>query len=183
MRVPRTFVFVDISGFTNFTTENGDDAAGRLLASWRAVTRDVASETGVRIAKWLGDGCMIVAVDQRDAVTFALELQKRSVTACAPLAIRIGIASGLALLFEGDDYIGTAVNMAARLCDAAESHEVIIPTEQIEILPEGVTTIPHVALTLRGLNEAIPVVTLSGEATDAPRNDTGELWTRSPFVR
>ena len=67
MRVPRTFVFVDISGFTNFTNENGDDAAGRLLASWRAVTRDVASETGVRIAKWLGDGCMIVAVDQRDA--------------------------------------------------------------------------------------------------------------------
>ena len=118
MRVPRTFVFVDISGFTNFTNENGDDAAGRLLASWRAVTRDVASETGVRIAKWLGDGCMIVAVDQRDAITFALELQKRSGAACAPLSIRVGMASGLALLFEGDDYIGTAVNMAARLCDA-----------------------------------------------------------------
>lgn len=182
MRVPRTFVFVDISGFTNFTTENGDDASGRLLASWRAVTRDVASETGVRIAKWLGDGCMIVAVDQRDAITFALELQKRSVTACAPLSIRVGMASGLALLFEGDDYIGTAVNMAARLCDAAEPYEVIIPADQIETLPEGVEVIPHEPLTLRGLSEAIPVVTLSGEAVTAARNDTGELWTRSPFV-
>ena len=182
MRVPRTFVFVDISGFTNFTTENGDDAAGRLLASWRAVTRDVASETGVRIAKWLGDGCMIVAVDQRDAVTFALELQKRSLAACAPLSIRVGIASGLALLFEGDDYIGTAVNMAARLCDAAEPFEVIMPAEQIEILPEGVMATKHAALTLRGLNEALDVVTLSGEAANAARNDTGELWTRSPFV-
>ena len=182
MRVPRTFVFVDISGFTNFTTENGDDAAGRLLASWRAVTRDVASETGVRIAKWLGDGCMIVAVDQRDAVTFSLELQKRSATACAPLSIRIGMASGLALLFEGDDYIGTAVNLAARLCDAAASYEVIIPVDQIENLPEGVIAIPHEPLTLRGLNEAINVVTLTGEATDVARNDTGELWTRSPFV-
>ena len=182
MRVPRTFVFVDISGFTNFTAENGDDAAGRLLASWRAVTRDVASETGVRIAKWLGDGCMIVAVDQRDAVTFSLELQKRSVTACAPLSIRVGMASGLALLFEGDDYIGTAVNMAARLCDAAESFEVLIPTEQIETLPEGVETVPHIALQLRGLSEAIPVMTLIGEATNAARNDTAELWTRSPFV-
>ncbi|MEN9792864.1 MAG: hypothetical protein RL330_942, partial [Actinomycetota bacterium] len=28
----------------------------------------------------------------------------------------------------------------------------------------------------------IEVVTLSGEATNAARNDTGELWTRSPFV-
>jgi hypothetical protein len=37
-------------------------------------------------------------------------------------------------------------------------------------------------MTLKGLNEAIPVVTLTGEATNAARNDTGELWTRSPFV-
>ena len=51
MRVPRTFVFVDISGFTNYTTNNGDVAAGALLANWRRVTRDLASETGVRIAK------------------------------------------------------------------------------------------------------------------------------------
>ncbi|MFY8238932.1 MAG: hypothetical protein ACOVK5_06810, partial [Ilumatobacteraceae bacterium] len=148
----------------------------------RAVTRDVASETGVRIAKWLGDGCMIVAVDQRDAITFALELQKRSGAACAPLSIRVGIASGLALLFEGDDYIGTAVNMAARLCDVADPYEVIIPVEQIENLPEGVIVGKHEALTLKGLSEAIPVVTLTGEATNAARNDTGELWTRSPFV-
>ena len=125
---------------------------------------------------------MIVAVDQRDAITFSLELQKRSVTACAPLSIRVGMASGLALLFEGDDYIGTAVNMAARLCDAAEPYEVIIPADQVETLPEGVITIAHDPLTLRGLSEAIPVVVLSGEAANAARNDTGELWTRSPFV-
>jgi class 3 adenylate cyclase len=94
----------------------------------------------------------------------------------------VGIASGLALLFEGDDYIGTAVNMAARLCDAAEPFEVIMPAEQIEILPEGVMATKHAALTLRGLSEALDVVTLSGEAANAARNDTGELWTRSPFV-
>jgi hypothetical protein len=54
--------------------------------------------------------------------------------------------------------------------------------DQIENLPEGVVAIPHEPLTLRGLNEAINVVTLTGEATDVARNDTGELWTRSPFV-
>jgi hypothetical protein len=40
----------------------------------------------------------------------------------------------------------------------------------------------HEPMSLRGLNEAIPVVSLTGEATNAARNDTGELWTRSPFV-
>ena len=47
---------------------------------------------------------------------------------CAPLTLRAGIATGYALLFEGDDYIGSAVNMAARLCDIAGDYEVLIPT-------------------------------------------------------
>ena len=49
MRVPRTFVFVDLSGFTNYTAAFGDDAAGRLLSTFRAIVRDTASERGVRI--------------------------------------------------------------------------------------------------------------------------------------
>ena len=65
--MPRTFVFVDLSGFTNYTAAFGDDAAGRMLSAFRTIVREVASERGVRIAKWLGDGCMIVAVDQADA--------------------------------------------------------------------------------------------------------------------
>ncbi|MGA0220675.1 MAG: adenylate/guanylate cyclase domain-containing protein, partial [Ilumatobacteraceae bacterium] len=63
MRVPRTFVFLDLSGFTNYTAAYGDDAAGRILSTFRTLVREVASERGVRIAKWLGDGCMIVSVD------------------------------------------------------------------------------------------------------------------------
>ena len=76
--------------------------------------RTVASDRGVRIAKWLGDGCMIVAVDQRDAIEFVLDLEQQATDVCAPLTVRAGLATGHALLFEGDDYIGSAVNMAAR---------------------------------------------------------------------
>ena len=57
---------------------------------------------------------------------------------CSPLTLRAGIATGYALLFEGDDYIGSAVNMASRLCDIAGPHEVLIPTMGLERLPEGV---------------------------------------------
>ncbi len=135
MRVPRTFVFVDLSGFTNYTAAFGDDAAGRLLSTFRAIVRDTASERGVRIAKWLGDGCMVVSVQQPDALTFVLDLEQRAADVCAPLTVRAGIATGHALLFEGDDYIGSAVNMAARLCDYARGVEVLMPTMQIERLP------------------------------------------------
>ena len=182
MRVPRTFAFVDLSGFTNYTAAFGDDAAGRILAAFRSITREVASERGVRIAKWLGDGCMIVSVDQTACIEFALDLEHRSAEVCAPLTLRVGIATGHALLFEGDDYIGSAVNMAARLCDAAGPQKVLLPTMQIERLPEGVVAVPHGDLELRGFPGPINVVELSGVPKLTAGNDTGELWTRSPFL-
>jgi class 3 adenylate cyclase len=181
MRVPRTFEFVDLSGFTNYTAAFGDDAAGRILGTFRTMVREIASERGVRIAKWLGDGCMIVSVDQANAISFALELENRSADVCAPLALRVGIATGYALLFEGDDYIGSAVNMASRLCDAAGPHEVLLPTMQLERLPEGVVATPHGELELRGFPGPIDVVELSGQPAPPSFNDTGELWTRTPF--
>jgi adenylate cyclase len=181
MRVPRTFVFVDLSGFTNYTAAFGDDAAGRVLSTFRGIVRTVASERGVRIAKWLGDGCMIVAVEQRDAIEFVLDLEQRATDVCAPLTVRAGLATGHALLFEGDDYIGSAVNMAARLCDHAKGVEVLIPTMQLERLPEGVHAEPFGEVELRGFPGPIDVVELVG--TPSPANvDTSELWTRTPFI-
>ncbi|MEY4605678.1 MAG: adenylate/guanylate cyclase domain-containing protein [Ilumatobacteraceae bacterium] len=181
MRVPRTFAFVDLSGFTNYTAAFGDDAAARILGAFRTITRQVASERGVRIAKWLGDGCMIVSIEQENAIAFAVELEHRSAEMCAPLALRVGMATGEALLFEGDDYIGSAVNLAARLCDAAGPCEVLLPTMQIARLPEGITATPHGELELRGFPGAISVVELSGRPVLRATNDTGELWTRTPF--
>lgn len=181
MRVPRTFAFVDLSGFTNYTAAFGDDAAGRILGAFRSLVREIASERGVRIAKWLGDGCMIVSVDQANAITFALDLERRSAEVCAPLALRVGIASGYALLFEGDDYIGSAVNMASRLCDAAGAFEILLPTMQLERLPDGVTASEHGAVELRGFPGPIEVLELGGTPTAASMNDTAELWTRTPF--
>lgn len=181
MRVPRTFAFVDLSGFTNYTAAFGDDAAGRILGAFRTLVREIASERGVRIAKWLGDGCMIVSVDQSNCISFALELENRSAEVCAPLALRVGIATGYALLFEGDDYIGSAVNMASRLCDLAGPFEVLLPTMQLERLPEGVVATPHGEVELRGFPGPIDVLELDGRPAGNPTNDTSELWTRSPF--
>ncbi|NND75922.1 MAG: adenylate/guanylate cyclase domain-containing protein [Ilumatobacter sp.] len=181
MRVPRTFVFVDLSGFTNYTAAFGDDAAGRILSAFRTIVRAVASERGVRIAKWLGDGCMVVAVDQNDAIEFVLDLEKRAADVCAPLNIRSGLATGHALLFEGDDYIGSAVNMAARLCDHATGVEALMPTMHIQRLPDGVTATPIGEIELRGFPGMIDVVKLSG-VPQAPQADTSDLWTRTPFI-
>src|SRR6185295_14759418 len=138
--------------------------------------REIASERGVRIAKWLGDGCMVVSIEQSNAVAFALDLENRAAEVCAPLSLRVGIATGHALLFEGDDYIGSAVNMAARLCDAAGPYEVLMPAMQIERLPEGIHATPHGGVELRGFPGEVEVLELSGELKDTDRRDSSELW-------
>lgn len=182
MRVPRTFAFVDLSGFTNYTAAYGDDAAGRLLGTFRTLVRDIASERGVRVAKWLGDGCMIVGVEQQAVIEFVTDLHQRASSVCAPLTLRAGIATGHALLFEGDDYIGSAVNMAARLCDHARNVDILMPTMHLDRLPEGVVADPYGEIELRGFPGAVSVVRLAGAPVTHDSQDTGELWSRDPFI-
>jgi class 3 adenylate cyclase len=182
MRVPRTFVFLDLSGFTDYTAAFGDAAAGRILGTFRTLAREVASERGARIAKWLGDGCMVVSVDQMAAIEFVTDLERRASSVCAPLTLRGGIATGHALLFEGDDYIGSAVNMAARLCDYATNFDVLMPTMHLETLPAGVIAEPYGEIELRGFPGTIDVVRLTGAPSELPRHDTGELWIRGPLA-
>jgi len=182
MRFPRTFVFVDLSGFTHYIETHGDRKGTKLLAAFRAVARAVASERGVRIDKYLGDGFMAVAVEQDDGVVFAMELRRRAATACAPLGLRIGIATGDTMLFEGEDYIGTAANLAARLCDEAVRFGILMPTHQALNLPNGVIAEPVGELALRGFDEPMPASRLVGIVEAKFRNDTEEHWTRAPFA-
>ena len=179
MRFPRTFIFVDLSGFTNFTESNGDQAATELLAKFRASARAVGSHHGVRIDKYLGDGLMAVAVEADVGIVFALELQRQAITSCAPLALRIGIATGDTMLFEGQDYIGSAPNLAARLCDAAGGIGTLIPAAQATNLPPGIVARALDPISLPGFLSPVEVVALSDQPVAEMNYDTSDLWVRS----
>ncbi len=122
-RVLRSFAFVDLSGFTAFTDSEGDGAAVDVLMEFRFRLREIAARHGVRIAKWLGDGAMLVSVDAEPLTAAVADLG--DALGGARLALRAGMASGPVILFEGDVDIGPAVNLAARLCDQAQPGEVL----------------------------------------------------------
>ena len=108
MRVHRSFAFVDVSGFTALTEIEGDERAVDVLTAFRALLRDICSRRGVRIAKWLGDGVMLVCVDTRPLLETILELHYvvGEVGAVETVSIRSGLTAGDVILMEGDDYIG-----------------------------------------------------------------------------
>ena len=151
MEVVRGFAFIDLSGFTSYTDTHGVQAATRLLASFRQTARDIASRRGVRIAKWLGDGAMMVSVEPRSLLEAALEAQEK---ACDGLLPRIGASFGTAILFEGDDYVASTVNLAARLCDIAPAGQVLVSEPLEQHLPPWAAAEPVRAVAIRGFSQA-----------------------------
>jgi class 3 adenylate cyclase len=167
VRVHRTFAFVDLSGFTAFTDARGDDEASRLLAGFRACVREVASDFGVRVAKWLGDGAMLVGVEDRALVAGVVDLARRIDEGDSPLAVRIGVSGGDVIVFEGDDYIGGAVNLAARLCTVAAPGEVLATPETAAVAPDGCESSSAGPRLIPGLAHPVPVVRLRPSVTRA----------------
>jgi class 3 adenylate cyclase len=160
VRVDRWFAFVDLSGFTSFGDEFGDEESVRVLTLFRGAVRNVATEHGVRIAKWLGDGCMLVSVDPRQLVASVCELEHQGHELELPLEMHAGLAGGGVILLEGDDYTGRCVNLAARLAGAARAHEILATVDLAEFVPPGVPVEPAGMITVAGLHDPVEVVKL-----------------------
>lgn len=147
--VDRAFAFVDLCGFTHFMATNGEHAAIDTLTRFRALTRDIAVRRGVLVAKWLGDGAMIVGVEVGPTLATAAELIGRYDG--STLALRGGFAHGQALIMDGDDYIGRPTNLASRLCQAAHPEELLAVGYPAAALPTWVRVLGIRSVTLPGL--------------------------------
>src|ERR1700722_14753664 len=160
MRVQRTFGFIDVSGFTALTELEGDERAVDVLTAVRSLLRDICSRRGVRIAKWLGDGVMLVCVETRPLVETVLEIHRVVDTVSGPVetvSIRSGLTSGEVILMEGDDYIGHCVNVAARLCDLARGGEALAAPSVMTDLPPWAVTVGTRDMEIRGVEKPVDV--------------------------
>lgn len=171
MRVSRFFAFVDLCGFTRFTEAHGDEEAVAALTGFRALVREVASEHGVRVAKWLGDGAMFVSTDGASLVRALCDLERQAEEAVT-LPLRAGLAGGDVILFEGDDYIGGPVNLAARLCDEAAPGEFLAEASLGAVAPEPTTVRPVGSRIVPGFIRPVSVVAI---AMAEPITETHEI--------
>jgi class 3 adenylate cyclase len=128
-RVRRTFGFIDLSGFTHYTVAGGDDRAVQQLSEFRRIVRSACSATGVRVAKWLGDGAMLVSVDAASLVVTIMKIMRAVRDSNMELPLHAGVCEGKVILFEGDDHVGAAVNLAARLADLAQPGQILAPSD------------------------------------------------------
>ena len=152
--------FLDISGYTRLTEERGDEAAAELATRLTPLVQRPSDRHGGKVVKWLGDGVMFHFREPAGAVVAALEMLEAISIADLPPA-HVGLHAG-PVVFQGGDYFGRTVNVAARIADHAGSGQVLVTQEIVNSTDKqdvAFTAVGPVAL--KGVSQPVELLSAS----------------------
>jgi adenylate cyclase len=120
-QIPLTLCFIDLTGFTAFTEEEGDIEALDVVENF-VETVEATLPRDATIVKTIGDEVMVVSPDPASLTEWAVAFLGRFDRRPVP---RVGIHSGDAVYRDGD-YFGNSVNLAHRIVNRALAGEVLV---------------------------------------------------------
>ena len=121
--VQMAFCFVDLTGFTRYTEEEGDEEAFDLVERF-VETVEATLPSEALIVKTIGDEVMIVSPDPVTLTEWAVGFLGLFTERPQP---RVGVHYGHAVYRDGD-YFGSEVNLAHRVVARALGGEVMVTT-------------------------------------------------------
>ncbi|MDQ6818719.1 MAG: AAA family ATPase, partial [Actinomycetota bacterium] len=167
-----TALFCDVVGSTALGEELDPEALRDLLGRYfDAITATVERHGGI-VQKFAGDAVLAVfgipRVHEDDAlraVRAAVEIRDRSRSvaedAGITLRLRTGLNTGLVVTDEGRTLaLGDAVNVAARLEQAAQPGDILLGSETLRHVRDAVEVEPLEPFTLKGKSEPVPAFRL-----------------------
>lgn len=156
----RSVMFTDIVGSTELAQRLGDDIAFELVNTHDAIVRSAVAEHLGRVIKHTGDGIMAVFLSPVAAVKAACRIQG-AVAAVTPqegrpdFKVRIGAAAGEPIERD-NDFFGSTVNLAARLCAQADPGGVLVSNGVAELcLGKGMKFAGMRKVRLKGFDEPV----------------------------
>lgn len=157
--ISATFMFADIAGFTALTEAHGDQEAAKLVGDFcDAVEAELPAFGGTQV-KTVGDAVMLRIADPRRAVLLGLRIAHDVLEGHGAPAVRVGMHHGPAIERAGD-YIGSTVNIAARVSAAATGGEVLLTAQTAAAASqvEGVLYESRGRQTLRNVRDPVELV-------------------------
>ena len=147
-RVTMAFCFVDLTGFTRYTEEEGDEEALDLVERF-VETVEATLPADATIVKTIGDEVMIVSPDPVMLTEWAVGFLSLFDQRPQP---RTGIHFGNAVYRDGD-YFGGDVNLAHRIAGRALAGEVLITRSALDQIGRSDYLLfePLGAIALKGL--------------------------------
>lgn len=128
--ITRGFLFADLRGYTDFVERHGAAAAAALLTRYRALAREAIARFGGAEIKTEGDSFYVVFSSVSSAVRCGLAIISDARVAsdehpAEPIRVGVGVHAGETIEAEGG-YVGSSVNIAARICAQAGPGEVLV---------------------------------------------------------
>src|SRR5215831_19958030 len=123
--ITRGFLFADLRGYTDFVEQRGATAAAELLTRYRALAREAIGRFGGAEIKTEGDSFYVVFDSVSSAVRCGLAITADAKAADEPIRVGVGVHAGEAIEADGG-YVGSPVNIAARICAQAGPGEVLV---------------------------------------------------------
>lgn len=120
-QIRTTLCFIDLTGFTRFTEEEGDATAFQVIEQFTE-TVEATLPPEASIVKTIGDEVMLVSPDPASLAEWAVGFLALFKDRPKP---RAGIHHG-AVVFRDGDYFGSQVNLAHRVVNRALGGEVLI---------------------------------------------------------
>ena len=142
-----TLCFIDLTGFTRYTEEEGDIEALDVVENFVATVESTLPPEAT-IVKTIGDEVMVVSPDAASLTEWAVGFLGSFSQRPQP---RVGIHCGDAVYRDGD-YFGSQVNLAHRVVNRALAGEVLV-TDRVAESIEGRTGLglePIGSVTLKG---------------------------------
>ena len=167
--ITATFMFADIAGFTALTEAHGDQEAAKLVGDFcDAVDAELPGFGGTQV-KTIGDAVMLHIPDPGKAVLLGLRIAHDVLQGHGAPAVRVGMHHGPAIE-RGGDYIGSAVNIAARVSAAATGGEVLLTAETAAAAGSPTKTPPTSSARSPALEHSRDTPTVSPTSRRKPRN-------------
>ena len=124
-----TLCFIDLTGFTRYTEEEGDIEALDVVENFVAGVEETLPREAT-IVKTIGDEVMVVSPDAASLTEWAVGFLAGFDQRPQP---RVGIHSGDAVYRDGD-YFGSQVNLAHRVVNRALAGEVLVTDRVAEAI-------------------------------------------------
>jgi len=128
--------FADLVGFTSLSERLSPLQLGEVATRLLRHSEPAFAANATRLVKSIGDAVMFTARDPVSCCRAGLDLVAAAEADEAMPPVRVGIAHGPVLRAYAD-YFGRTVNIAARLCDAAEPGEVVFHAERAAVDAAG----------------------------------------------
>ena len=184
-----TVLFCDVTGSTALGESTDPEALRALLARYFERMKGIVEAHGGTVEKFIGDAVMAVfgvptlhEDDAQRACRAAIEMRD----AFAELGIsgRIGVATGEVVTGTAERLAtGDAVNVAARLEQAAAPGEVLVGAETLTLARGAVIAEPVAPLTLKGKSKPVPAFRLISAHAELARSFATPMVGRETELR